>query len=523
MNKKSAFFLSALFVFFLSSVAHANNLTVRNVQMGPRDPSSKTLSVLFDVAWENSWRNKINHDAVWLTVRLHDTQAAVTDRRLCQMPAVGLSPAGTSSGTTSGLEVYVAQDKTGAFLRRSQNSEIGSIATQSVKLTVDYSSCGFTESSQIGVTVFGLEMVLVPQGSFYAGDFGVSNASFKKGSGDNNPWDISAESAISVTGAASDGYYYTSANNAGEFATGASFTVPDAFPKGYNGFYAMKYEITEGEWVEFLNSLPSAQARAHRDLTDTSHKNSDAVLNRNTISCSGSPLICTTQRSSRPVSFLSWKDLCAFLDWAALRPMTELEFEKAARGPFVPVKGEYSWSTIQIVPATTISGSAEEGDEVITNQGANANYNTTVLSGGDTAKGAEYQTGPIRAGVFATSMSDRQVSGGGNYGNMELSGNLKEWVVSIGNASGLAFTGLHGNGALTTVSGFEGNADVSGWPGMDVDATHGVTASSGAGFRGGSWADSAERLRISDRQEASSAASDALATYGGRGVRTAGQ
>ena len=172
MNKKSAFFLSALFVFFLSSVAHANNLTVRNVQMGPRDPSSKTLSVLFDVAWENSWRNKINHDAVWLTVRLHDTQAAVTDRRLCQMPAVGLSPAGTSSGTTSGLEVYVAQDKTGAFLRRSQNSEIGSIATQSVKLTVDYSSCGFTESSQIGVTVFGLEMVLVPQGSFYAGDFG---------------------------------------------------------------------------------------------------------------------------------------------------------------------------------------------------------------------------------------------------------------------------------------------------------------------------------------------------------------
>lgn len=522
MNTKAAFLFSALsiLVFSISSIAEANNLKVSNVQIGSRNPSAKTLAVVFDVSWENSWRNKINHDALWLTVRLHDTQASVTDRRLCQMPVAGLNPSGTSSGDTSGLEVYVVEDKTGAFLRRSENSAVNSVTAHNVQLTVDYASCGFTENSQIGITVFGLEMVLVPQGGFYAGDFGASEASFKKGASDDNPWEISSESALSVTGAASDALYYTSADNDGEFSTGASFTIPAEFPKGYNGFYAMRYEITEGEWVEFLNSLPGGESRAARDLTDNFHKNSDAVIARNTISCSGSPLGCVTTRPSRPVSFLSWKDISAFLDWAALRPMTELEFEKMARGPFVPVKGEYAWSTIQIVPAATISGSAEEGDEVVTDQGANANYNNTSFSGGDTAQGLEYQTGPLRSGIFATSTSDRQTSGGGNYGSMDLSGNLKEWVVSVGSSAGLSFSGLHGDGTLTTASGFEGNANVPFWPGMDADFSHGVTSSSGVGFRGGSWADPAGMLRISDRQEAAKAASDAASTYGGRGVRT---
>ena len=60
----------------------------------------------------------------------------------------------------------------------------------------------------------------------------------------------------------------------------------------------MKYELNEGQWVEFINSLPAA-ARANRDLADTNHKNSQNVLARNTISCSGSPLLCSSQRPAR--------------------------------------------------------------------------------------------------------------------------------------------------------------------------------------------------------------------------------
>jgi thiamine biosynthesis protein ThiC len=55
---------------------------------------------------------------------------------------------------------------------------------------------------------------------------------------------------------------------------------------------------------------------------------------------------------------------------------------------------------------------------------------------------------------------------------------------------------------------------------MDIDVSKGVTGSLGAGFRGGSWSDAAERLRVSDRQEAANSVEDALAMYGGRGVRT---
>ena len=45
---------------------------------------------------------------------------------------------------------------------------------------------------------------------------------------------------------------------------------------------------------------------------------------------------------------LSWPDLCAYADWAALRPMTELEYEKACRGPNNPVLGEYAWGNTSI-------------------------------------------------------------------------------------------------------------------------------------------------------------------------------
>ena len=58
-----------------------------------------------------------------------------------------------------------------------------------------------------------MEMVYIPQGSFYAGDNGTSAASFIKGSNDNRPWFIESEDAIAVTNTAVNGYYYRSAKD----------------------------------------------------------------------------------------------------------------------------------------------------------------------------------------------------------------------------------------------------------------------------------------------------------------------
>jgi hypothetical protein len=140
------------------------------------------------------------------------------------------------------------------------------------------------------------------------------------------------------------------------------------------------------------------------------------------------------------------------------------------------------------------------------------NFNNTTLSGGDAGNGVDYEKGPIRNGIFATSSSSRENSGAGYYGAYELSGNLKERTITIGNSIGLSFTGLHGDGLLLSSTGNEGNADVAGWPGADAI---------GSGLKGGAWDDtSSAKLKISDRSEAAFSTAVSYPGYGGRGVRT---
>lgn len=50
-------------------------------------------------------------------------------------------------------------------------------------------------------------------------------------------------------------------------------------------------------------------------------------------------------------NWLTWMDGAAYTDWAALRPFTELEFEKAARGPQLVVNDEYSWGSTDLTQA----------------------------------------------------------------------------------------------------------------------------------------------------------------------------
>jgi len=100
-------------------------------------------------------------------------------------------------------------------------------------------------------------------------------------------------------------------------------------------------------------------------------------------------------------------------------------------------------------------------------------------------------------------------SGGGFYGVKELSGNVWERAVTVGNSTGRAFEGrYHGNGVLDS----SGNPNVTSWPG---------TNAVGAGFRGGSWFDNANGARLSDRNYAALSVTIRDFVYGGRGVRSA--
>ncbi len=274
--------------------------------------------------------------------------------------------------------------------------------------------------------------------------------------------------------------------------------IQATFPKGFQPFYLMKYELTEGQWASFFNSLSPVE-KINRDMTSSvlGGKNSDGIVNRNTISWDATNPVSPAQssRPARPVSYISWPDLLAFADWAGLRPMTELEFEKAARGvDIVPVADEYVWGLTSVNVAE--SGEIyppnvdEDGSESIFDGAANLNRNNLGWASGDGRAGgaSENQKGPLRVGIFAENATNRVTSGAGFYGNMELSGNLYEQTVGIGRPEGRLYSGSHGDGRLTSTLGFEGNATNLDWPGIDpFDPRRGITRTVGSGYRGGDF------------------------------------
>ena len=402
----------------------------------------------------------------------------------------------------------------GAFIYKS-SAGFGTNNFNDIKLIWNYSQDGVSQGDALDVQVHAIHMVYVPQGAFYAGDNGTSNASFMQGSSDNDPWYIGSESAMSVTNStgtaggtgnqSTDAVYYYSGGTGGD-ATGSTFTIPAAFPKGYDDFYVMRYELTQEQWRDFFNSLPTTgSARTNRDITSATNggKNSDALTDRNNLSWDSSSLSNAASVPDRnspngetycnvPISYVSWDDFLAYLDWSGLRPMTELEYEKACRGPTTAVSGEYAWGTTNLTNAAGITNSGKV-TEVPSNSGANSAYNNTLA-------------GPIRVGSFASlnyGGASRELSGGSYYGAMEMTGNVVEQAVSVGSSAGRAYTGGHGDGSLDS----SGAANVTNWP-----------TSAGGGRRGGSWAGG---MPVSRRYNATAGVSTRSNVLGIRGVRTA--
>ena len=69
---------------------------------------------------------------------------------------------------------------------------------------------------------------------------------------------------------------------------------------------------------------------------------------------SNRPPVYTARLPFRTCNFLSWQDGYAYAGWAGLRPMTELEFEKACRGPLNPVPHEHAWGSTEMVIASDL-------------------------------------------------------------------------------------------------------------------------------------------------------------------------
>ena len=296
--------------------------------------------------------------------------------------------------------------------------------------------------------VFALEMVNVPEGAFSVGD-GKAGSTTLHEAGSNNPYTVFSNDAItlgSLPGNLDDG------------AGGG--LIPAAFPKAYNSFWMMKYELSQELYVAYLNCLTRAQqdAAIHPSvnlLAGTTVVPKTYVMNYGTVPAYNQGIRCAANIPvSGEVTFycdLSGDNVGSgiddaqnnavrvntpgavlqFLDWAGMRPMSGFEYEKACRGTATPVLNEYAWgSTEAYTPTTTTTGNAAE------------NY-TPV------GNGPLVTTTAVRNGAFATATSTRRQSGGSYYGIMELSNSLPEMNASYGtNIATSGFTTALGDGNI---------------------------------------------------------------------------
>ena len=418
----------------------------------------------------------------------------------------------------------------GAFLYRSAAGS-GSNTFSNAQLRWNYGSNGVGDNDVVDIQVNAIEMVYVPANSFTIGSGGTESGSFTDGSwssGATVGFTISSENALTI-GQSAGSLWGTSASGNNTIGTAGTLAAP--FPKGYAAFYCMKYEISQQQYVDFLNTLTRAQ-QATRTSTSlpigtTSVSNRYVMSNSSTLSYRNGIRCDAILPENNPVTFycdfngsgsggdsndglwiacnwLSWSDLAAYLNWSGLRPVTELEFEKACRGTISAVPNENAWGTADLaINAYTLTNSGEVTEVIATNYNTlfgNSLYSTT----GSTING------PVRVGIFAgtTGNTGRTTSGATYYGIMEMTGNLWERTITVANATGKAFTGAHGNGTLDST----GNAQIALWPGTDAVGT---------GLRGGGCDYGATALPVSSREYAANTISSRAYGYGGRGERLA--
>ena len=497
--------------------AYANNIRVQNVALyqSPGQPAG-TIDIKFDVLWDNSFSGTDGNgqsyfDRAWVFVKYWNSASPTNTA----WGHATLTTGGTISAYSTTSGAGISADGLGAFAAPGLN--------QTVRW--NYTASGLSSTNTVKLRVMAIEMVMIPTGSFYVGSggTGVESGSFTDGSwssGATIPFKITGQGAITInTGAGNLWGTSTTGNN----TIGAVGATNAAFPTGYNAFYCMKYEVSQGQYVDFLNTLnrEQQQSRIYTSIASAATSvtniyvmaNAATLTNRNTIVSPASitasvPIPFSTTTPHRASNFLSWADLCAYADWSGLRPMTELEFEKAARGGSSTnnaVANEFAWGdAVAFGTAYTLTndGTAQEAASNQSTTLGNCSYSTTDGS----------IDGPLRCGIFANGTTSRVTSGASYYGVMELSGNVWERTVSVGEATvGRLFTGIHGNGVLTNVSGNYGNADVSLWPG---------TGALGSGFRGGHWINVASYARVSDRINAAYTDSNRYYYGGGRCART---
>lgn len=479
--------------------------------------SAASVPVEFDIRWQHSFRDSVTWDAAWVFVKYR------VDDGPWRHATLSADPSGASVGDDRGIAVTIqpAADGKGAMIHRAQ-SGTGPVDWRDIRLRWNHRADQVPPEGDIDVRVIGIEMVYIPGGAYAVGDGERGDVrGHLHGLTAGLPLPITSEAPLMLGGHAggrlnSNNGYGMRESFTDDFDESMSVTLPPDYPKGFAPFYIMKYELTQGDYAAFLNTLTPHQLQRRNPAAPDGPARPG--IERYSITAVP-PFVAAAE--DRPAHLLSWMDGAAFADWAALRPITELEFEKAARGPTLPAAGEFAWGNDTIHDQQYTLVQAETPQERVANPGAGAGNAMYLATSGGNGRCWSCLRGPLRAAAFRSDGAGRVERGASFYGVLELSGNLVERTVSIGVAAGRRFDGRHGDGQLNA----RGNAagiEVSRWPGSSNTGERSqIIGSVGTGFRGGHWGSPARNLRVSDREFADTPDNTRRPTFGYRFARTA--
>ncbi|ANQ50524.1 SUMF1/EgtB/PvdO family nonheme iron enzyme [Flammeovirga sp. MY04] len=500
LNDYLKLFVLAVILCSPTSTSFGNNVRITTLTYGEKDINNQSIQVNLTLEWDNSWKvttGPSNHDAVWLFAKFRDTNGVwqhvlfnydiSMDHGHSEINDLATIDLSNDDGFGNAHGVYI----------HSKDPITQQNVSYELSLKWNYGINGLSNDDDLSIRFFAIEMVYVPQAAFELGSTGNENGHLYEynGSTDTDTYTVGSESEITI-GQGTGNLWYDILDSTATYKQGDQLgPIPNNFPKGYDAFYCMKYEISQGLFAGFLSTIN----KDHVDQLLNKKEN-----DRNNIT-SADDSIYIASEPYVPVQYLSWVGFAAFLDWAALRPMTELEFEKACRGTASPSFKEFAWGNDDV--ASSIYTYSNEGTNI---EQISSNFSTT--SGNAIYKNTD-NTQPYRIGMISSynlggSMT-REQSGSTFYGIMEMSGNMEERIVSIGRPEGRLFTGKHGDGQLDE----DGYANVTNWPSN--------TSAIGTGVKGGTYSKGAGRMRVSNRISASQTFTGEKKQIGGRGVRTA--
>jgi formylglycine-generating enzyme required for sulfatase activity len=510
-------FLLIVLAAMAANVLLANNILVHNISLTGNNATSQYVMVKFDLSWDNSWRvssGPANWDAAWVFIKYRiKGQRTWNHATLHYTDGSGsgdghILPAGAAISSSNDNGVGGAY---GVLVYHNSALSQGTVSYPGTELRWDYGVNGVSNADSVDIRVNAVEMVYVPQASFSVGSGGAETDAFFTYPDTTQPYTISSENAIPVAAVNGQLFYHHNSSTSGD----GIGPIPAAFPKGYKAFYCMKYEITEDQYAAFLNAIDSAQLRGRIGTVPLSTLGSRNGIGGTTVGniAALNPYL--------PCNFLNWLSLTAYLDWSALRPMTELEYEKACRGTALTFRNEFAWGSDGLVNYDPVTKVVTTGNlymlsnPLAKDEGIAANYSSfgNAVWYATEPYSSIPAPGPLRAGIFAGNAgnSGRVTAGASFYGIMEMSGNLTEQVVTVGAPDGRAFTGQHGDGILRV----GGDPNVPDWP---------YFTGTGLGLRGGSFGSVIPvNLTVSDRSTAADHSDFFLTSpyVGGRGVRTA--